>query len=1108
MLQVLALTAAFFAPIEPAAPTRAIVVPPAARVARDTKLVRYPTYHQGRVAFTYLGDIWIADETGKNLQRLTVNTARDVQPRFSPDGKWLAFSSDREGNDDVYIMAATGGEAKQLTHHSAADQVLGWTPDGKSVVFASNRGDDFTGKIYTVSVDGGMPKTVGVDYGVAGTYSPDGKKFAYNRRGQVYWRKFYRGANNSDVTVMEVATKKFTDLTNFAGEDSWPLYANDGWVYFVSDRDGNGLTNIWRVSDKGGEAEKITKFSSGDVRWPSISADRKTIVFEHDFGIWKLDLATGQTTPIRVEIDAETQANMSEVRTFTSEADEYDLAPMGRRVAVALHGEIFTVPADENGGGELTQITDSPWRDQTPAYSADGKWLAYISDESGREEIWVKAVDGSGAARKLTDVDALKSGFSWSPDSKWIAFASTDAKLRVVAADGGRATELSASRFGNIGAPVWSPDGKWIAFTKPDFTRTADVYLVPSAGGEEHRVTWESFGENAPSFSPDGKKLYFVRGTGGGGRGGPGGNANTQVWAITLDREAQDPAEATEGGGGRGAEAADVVSRETKIEWTGLKRRTRQFTRMAFGVQSYTVAPNGALAVLTNEPNGTRTAPTLYTVSPDGRRTTRVAALASGSTGDGDDNPPDPPPGGGRGGGAGNLNFTRDSRTVFYRQGEGVYSIPVAGNAGAGAAAPANAPAGRGAATGGGRRVTYSVRVKVDKPNEWKQMFGDAWRTMKYRFYDPKMHGKDWDAAKAKYAALLPHVGDRQELINIINEMIGELDASHTGAALGGGRGGVGGIQTRHLGFEMVPDDAAGRYKVTHVYEDGPADRDWVKVGVGDYLLAIDGTQVKAGDEYYQLLNHPLNRKVELTLNSKPVAEGAWKTKVEPVSPVQYGTLRYERWVKDRRAEVDKASSGRIGYVHIRAMDQPSLERFEKELRENRDKEALIIDQRWNGGGNIEQELLALLERRQYQVWQPRGTEPTTRPLQGFFGPKVVLQNWRSASNAEMFPAGFRALGLGKTIGNPTTGAVIGTGSYTLIDGATVRTPGTGVFLNDEKQTNMERYGVPPDIFVENTPEDVLAGRDRQLERAVDELKKQIGDKKKIADRVVPQEQR
>jgi tricorn protease len=212
--------------------------------------------------------------------------------------------------------------------------------------------------------------------------------------------------------------------------------------------------------------------------------------------------------------------------------------------------------------------------------------------------------------------------------------------------------------------------------------------------------------------------------------------------------------------------------------------------------------------------------------------------------------------------------------------------------------------------------------------------------------------------------------------------------------------------------------------------------------------------------------------------------------------------------VKDRRAEVDKASSGRIGYVHIRAMDQPSLERFEKELRENRDKEALIIDQRWNGGGNIEQELLALLERRQYQVWQPRGTEPTTRPLQGFFGPKVVLQNWRSASNAEMFPAGFRALGLGKTIGNPTTGAVIGTGSYTLIDGATVRTPGTGVFLNDAKQTNMERYGVPPDIFVENTPEEVLAGRDRQLERAVDELMKQIGDKKKIADRIVPQEQR
>ena len=374
-------------------------------------------------------------------------------------------------------------------------------------------------------------------------------------------------------------------------------------------------------------------------------------------------------------------------------------------------------------------------------------------------------------------------------------------------------------------------------------------------------------------------------------------------------------------------------------------------------------------------------------------------------------------------------------------------------------------------------------------------MFDDAWRTMKYRFYDAKMHGTDWDAMRAKYQPLVEYVGDRQELLNIVNEMIGELNASHTGAAPpppGGAQQTGSGVSTGHLGLELEPDPQAGRYRVAHIYEEGPADKDWVKVSVGDYLIAIDGKPVRAGDEYWSLLNYRLNRKVAVTFNRQPTDEGAWRTRIEPTTMANYSQLRYERWVKQRREMVTKLSNGRVGYLHIQAMNAPSLRKFEKELREYRDKEALVIDQRWNGGGNIEQELLALLVQRQYQVWQPRGTEPTTRPFAGFFGPKVVLQNWRSASNAEMFPAGFRALGLGKVIGTPTMGAVIGTGSYSLIDGSTVRTPGIGVYLSDKGQTNMENYGVRPDIMVDNTPEETLAGRDRQIEVAVEELLKQL----------------
>ena len=258
---------------------------------REAKLVRYPHYHQGRIAFTYLGDIWTADENGQNIKRVTVHRARDVYPRFSPDGQWIAFSSDRNGNLDIYVIPAEGGTAKQLTFHSADDTVQGWTPDGRAVLFASQRGEDFMGMLYTVNVDDQKERSAGSDMGVYATFSPDGKKLAVNRRSQSYWRKYYRGSYQTDVTVMDIAAKKFTDLTDFEGMDSWPMWSRDGYVYFVSDREGNGLTNVWRVSEKGGKAEQVTSFKAGDVRWPAMSADGKVIVFEHDFGVWKLDVA-------------------------------------------------------------------------------------------------------------------------------------------------------------------------------------------------------------------------------------------------------------------------------------------------------------------------------------------------------------------------------------------------------------------------------------------------------------------------------------------------------------------------------------------------------------------------------------------------------------------------------------------------------------------------------------------------------------------------------------------------------------------------------------------------------------------------------------------------
>src|SRR5579885_1235256 len=703
--------------------------------AKEARLIRYPHYHDGRVTFSYLGDIWVANEDGTNIQRLTVNRARDVYPRFSPDGKWIAFSSDRNGNLDVFIIPSTGGTPKQLTFNSAEDTVLNWTPDSRAVLFSSNRGDNFMPTLYTVSIDGGMPVPAGVDMGVQGSYSPDGRKIAYNQKSQVYWRKYYRGAYQSDVMVADSGDKEFTQLTDFDGLDSWPMWSRDGNIYFVSDRDGNGLTNIWRVSESGGKAERVTAFKEGDVRWPAISADGKTIVFEHDFGISKLDVASKRVTPLHFDIAAETEESMTEVRDFNSQVDDYDLAPNSRRIALSVHGEIFTAPVEE---GDLRQITDGPARDRNVNYSPDGKWLAFVSDRSGREELYVASVDGAGEAQKLTDIDALKFGYAWSPDSTQIAFVSSADKLRVVTVASKELKELSASRYGNLGSPAWSPDGKWLAFSKPDVSRTSDIYLIPSSGGEEKKVTFESFSESNPVFSHDGRKLFFTRNDST-STSQASGLPSIQLFSVALehlDRDPDDPEERADAEAareeqqtpaGEGTQPTPGMRRQMaaqrpparliNIDWAGLKHRTKQLPRMPFPVLDYAVSPDShTLVFATVEPAGQFNTPVIYSVQDDGRRLTRITSGAAPG-GEGGQEPPTPGGGGFRGGISG-LNVSRDGRTLFFKEGEYVYSVAMpqtAATGGAGGAQSAAASAFGGAAR---RRINFVAKVKIDRSEE------------------------------------------------------------------------------------------------------------------------------------------------------------------------------------------------------------------------------------------------------------------------------------------------------------------------------------------------------------------------------------------------------
>ena len=486
------------------------------------------------------------------------------------------------------------------------------------------------------------------------------------------------------------------------------------------------------------------------------------------------------------------------------------------------------------------------------------------------------------------------------------------------------------------------------------------------------------------------------------------------------------------------------------------------------------------------------------------------------------------------GGGISGLSLTKDGRTLFFEeagrlQHQRSLGAPPTGGGGTGGgggrdAGPRRwrvAVVGRGRHDGRGdpgsptrrpvaavrsKKVNFNVTLESTSPQEWGEMFDDAWRTMKYRFYDAKMHGKDWDAMRAKYKPLVAYVADTHELMNIINEMIGELNASHTGARPAGagplaGRGAVG-SPTRHLGVDLTPTPLRA-IATRSPTSTRMARRQGLDQARNGQLPPRHRRQAGQGGRRHRRLPRPAAQPQGRADPQRPSPRtpGSWKIKYEPIASAAFANLRYERWVNERRAKVDELSQGRVGYLHIKAMDQPSLARFKKDLAEFRHKEALVIDQRWNGGGNIEQELLAILVQKPYQVWQPRGTEPTGPPVRRLLRPKVVLQNWRSASNAEMFPAGFRALGLGKVIGTPTMGAVIGTGRYSLIDGSTIRTPGVGVYLSDETHTNLENLGVKPDVFVENSPEDNLAGRDRQLDVAVSEVMKGLKPNSDVAGR-------
>lgn len=1042
-----------------------LVMATAAPAAADPiKFARYPHVSHGKLVFSYHGDIWIANQDGSRPSRLTAHVGRDTFPRFSPDGTLIAFTSNRFGNDDIFVVPVTGGEPRQLTFNTSSDTVQNWTPDGKGIIFASQRSaSPWLHPLYIVPLEGGLPRAMDMDAANAGMMKQDGSVVAFTRKGGAYWRKGNKGNRTDDIWLQDVRSKQISRLTDLDTkqfrswvQDAYPMWGADGQIYFASERD--EVFNIWKIGPGGGTPAQVTRHRDDGIQFPSISPDGKVIAYENEFELWTLEVPSGTPKKVTIEMAFDPKDNLITWVNTRNKAQGFSPSPEGDYLAVDFRGEIFVVPTDADVG-EKTQVTSSPWRDQGEAFSPDGRYVAYISDETKEQEIWI--FDRTSRAKKQVSRHAsFKDSITWSPDSKRLAYVAAN-RLFTVDADGGNAAELAYNAAGGYQVSGFSPDSKWLVYTRRDDDQNAEVYLFDLAAKKEHNLTENPFNDSRGTVTPDGKSLVFLSDRDGG---------VSHLFIVPLARQKEDPNDplvrerlkkATPARPARqNAEAAAPAPAPTalSVNTDRIDRRAVQLTRGEFPALTYFLSADGKLIFFrSSDERG----PGLFTITIDGKDRKRVSE-----------------------GPFQGITPTLDRKKVFYTQNQDVYQMELSGQY-------RKTP------------VTFAFSVKVDQRAEWAQILDESWRVMKYRFYDEKMHGRDWNAIRAKYEPLLKYVGENQDVYDLANEMIGELNASHTGVSGPQSRVIEDAYQTRQPGFELEP--ANGYYRISHIYRDGPADKEWLDLKVGDYVLSIDDTPVKAGDNFWSLLNSPLNEYVTIGAADAPPSGGSSKgqrtLRIQTVTSL--ANVKYEEWVTKNREIVDKETKGQIAYVHIRSMNQPSLRRFENEINQFSNKRGIIVDIRYNGGGNIDQQIIDILERRPYEYWNSRWGSRAwgRRPRQAIAGPKVMLINSRSGSDSEVTPQAFRDLGLGRIVGNPTAAAVIATGSYGLINGGTIRTPGSLVVTYDPTKPNnyginLENFGVAPDVWVENTPEDELKGFDRELKGAIDEAMRMLKEGK------------
>ncbi len=1071
-------------------------------VKPENGFYRFPDVRGDRVVFTSEGDLWSASLSTTGVAvRLTRHDGEESYARISPNGDWIAFTAEYEGNCDVYVIPARGGEAVRLSFHPAWDEVIGWTSDSKDVLFRSTRNSPFyTWKVFSIGLNGGFPEDYGLDKVTRISPEPAGDRVAYTRlrRETSSWKR-YKGGLAMDIWIGDLKKMEFRNITGYEGTDAFPMWVGER-IYYLSDQ--SGRANIFSMNPDGTEIKQHTFEEKWDVRWPS--TDGKNIVFQKAMDIWAYNIQSGKSKKIDINLPSDRIRARRRIVNPSDYIDSYSLPNEGRRFAVAARGEVFTFPVEK--AGYIRQITHSfDARDRVVAFSPNGKQLAVISDASGEDEIWLYNSDGKGKPVQLTKRgDRQKHWVSWSPDGEMLVYSDKSNHLWIVNAENGKQSLVDDAP--DLWNYEWSPDSKWIAWIRFEKDQTSDIHLYSIDSGDRRRIKTPMIQETDLAWDPDGKYLYFSSPSWYNPVLGHDGafiyDQPDKFYAILLSEDTENPfapkiveafeneeddeEDIDEDAEHDGDEDSEEDSEESEdddeedvepidIQLEGLEDRIIYLPIDAgnyFGLS----AVSGKIYFGTYERNG---------MMPEAHRS-RGFILSVFDI----EKEELEEVGGGRIQGYG---FSPDRKKMFVRK-NGTFIVMDGGTT----SIPDE----------DGHVEMSGWSVEIDPKAEWRQILREVWRSQRDYFYDPDMHGVDWDDVWDQYSDLLPRIFNRNELNDLLREMLGELCVGH--AYIGGGDIlGARYIGSGNLGVDLIRHES-GAYQITKVLKgdkwgdepESPLGSSKADLEVGEYVVAINNIPLQPGDNIYKRMIDKGGVEVLLSINSEPDLEGSREIPVKALSSED--GLRYFDWVRDRREYVDKLSDGKIGYIHIPDMGGMGLSMWGRMYGSQSQKKALLIDVRYNRGGFVADMILSVLGQKIWARGLAREGLVFNRPWTGFYGPKAVVCNHETASDGETFSEGFKRLGMGELFGTRTWGGWVGIfGWRALMDRGFNTVPqSTGWGAFDGKWL-IEGPGVYPSIPVVDDPARIIMGEDPQLEAAVKHLLNEIEDWPAPAD--IPQ---